>query len=67
MSAIPTDRERTLAELREFVVALDKRIPHVERVGEQAIAQAAATLRAEAVNRIAEIETGFAPSDTKES
>jgi hypothetical protein len=68
MSATPLgDRERTLRELYELVAALDRRVPHVERVGEVAIARAAATLRSEAVGRIAEIEAGASPSDTEES
>jgi len=61
------DHTQTLRELYELVVALDRRVPHVERVGELAIASAAAALRAEALNRIAEIEAGSAPSDTEES
>jgi hypothetical protein len=61
------DRTQTLRELYELVVALDRRVPHVERAGELAIASAAATLRAEAIDRIAEIEAGSVPSDTEES
>jgi hypothetical protein len=59
MSAPPEpgpDRSRTLHDLRELIAALDRRVPHVERAGESAIARTAAALRAEAVKRIAELE-----------
>ncbi len=45
-----------LAELRELVAALDRRVPQVQRAGEIAIALEAATLRARAVQRIEELE-----------
>jgi hypothetical protein len=43
-------------ELQELVAALDRRVPHVERVGEVAIAAAAAALRTEALKRIGALE-----------
>jgi len=43
-------------QLRELVVALDQRVPHVERSGEAAIARDAAALREKALRRIAELE-----------
>jgi hypothetical protein len=49
-------REKTIRELRELIVALDRRVPRVERVGEIAIARAAAGLRSEALRRIEELE-----------
>jgi len=49
-------RLRIVRELHELIAALDRRVPHVERVGEVAIAQAASVLRDEAVKRIDEIE-----------
>jgi len=64
-AASPVDRAQTLRELRELVAALDRRVPQVERVGETAIARAAAALRVEALKRIAElgaenpVETSF--------
>jgi hypothetical protein len=64
-AASPIDREQTLRELQELVAALDRRVPQVERVGEIAIARAAAALREEALRRIAElgeenpVETSF--------
>jgi hypothetical protein len=42
-------------ELEELITALDRRVPHVERVGEEEIAQDAARLRAKAVRRLAEL------------
>ena len=49
-------RARIVRELEELIAALDRRVPHVERVGEVAIAAAAAALRTEAVKRIGELE-----------
>ena len=51
-----TTRTRTIRELHELIAALDRRVPQVERVGEVAIARAAAALRAEALRRIEELE-----------
>jgi hypothetical protein len=45
-----------LEDLRELVVALDRRVPNLDRKGERDIARDAAALRAEAMNRIREIE-----------
>jgi type VI protein secretion system component VasF len=47
---------RIVRELHELIAALDRRVPHVERVGETAIARAAAALRDEALKRIATLE-----------
>ena len=41
--------------LKELITALDRRVPHVERAGEAAIAHEAAALRAKAVCRLAEL------------
>jgi hypothetical protein len=41
--------------LEELIVALDRRVPRVERAGEAAIARDAAALRAKAFERLAEI------------
>jgi hypothetical protein len=49
-------RARIVRELHELIAALDRRVPQVRRVGEVAIASAAAALKAEAVKRIATIE-----------
>jgi len=45
-----------LEDLRELVAALDRRVPQLDRLGERDIARDAAALRAEAMNRIREIE-----------
>jgi len=47
---------QTVRELRELIAALDRRVPQVERVGEVAIARAAAVLKSEALKRIEELE-----------
>lgn len=55
MISVATDRVRIVRELRELIVALDRRVPQVHRMGELAIAHAAATLRSEALRRIEEL------------
>src|SRR5688500_13502122 len=45
-----------LDDLRELVAALDRRVPHLDRKGARDIARDAAARRAEAMNRIREIE-----------
>lgn len=50
------NRVRIIRELRELIVALDRRVPQVERVGEVEIARAAIGLRIEALRRIEELE-----------
>jgi hypothetical protein len=49
-------RSWLVRELRELVAALDRRVPQVQRAGEVAIAQDAASLRAQAMKRLAELE-----------
>jgi hypothetical protein len=56
-----TDPELTRA-LLELITALDRRVPHVERVGEASIAQDAAALRDKARRRLAELEEEGAPT-----
>ena len=51
-----TNRNRLVRELRELIAALDRRVPHIEREGEMQIALDAATLRARAVARLADLE-----------
>ena len=41
--------------LQELIEALDRRVAHIERAGEDVIARDAAALRAKAVNRLAEL------------
>jgi len=50
------ERARSLRRLRQLIAALDRRVPHIERAGEIAIAHDAAMLRKEAVARIAQLE-----------
>ena len=50
-----SDRERVVTALRELVKALDRRVPHVERLGEAGIARDAAALRQEAAKRLEEL------------
>ncbi len=50
------DDARTLKLLREFIAAIDRRLPQIARAGEAAIADDAAQLKARAAARIAEIE-----------
>jgi hypothetical protein len=43
-------------ELQELIVALDRRVPQVQRAGEASIARDAAMLKARALKRIEELE-----------
>ena len=52
--------------LRELVAALDRRVGHVERLGETRIALDAGALRTEAVNRIRELTSGRPDRDARE-
>jgi len=54
--SVSASERAVLEDLRELVAALDRRVPHLDRKGERDIARDAAALRAEAVNRIREIE-----------
>jgi hypothetical protein len=58
---------QTVRELLELIAALDRRVPHVERVGEISIAQAASGLKLEALKRIEELEREPSPSLFPES
>ena len=55
--------DKRIQHLRELISALDRRFPHLERAGEEAIARDAAALRAAAVNRIREIEIELGKSE----
>ncbi len=46
-----------IEDLRELVLALDRRVPRLERAGETTIARDALCLRDEAVARLATLET----------
>ena len=58
---------QTVRELLELIAALDRRVPHVERVGEISIARAASALKLEALKRIEELEREPSPSLSPES
>lgn len=51
----PESSTRVVAALRELIVALDRRMPHVERSGEIQIGKDAALLRSTALRRIEEL------------
>lgn len=61
------DRDLVVHALRELVDALDRRVAHVERLGEAGIAREAAGLRKEAVNRIRELTAAPSERDTREA
>jgi hypothetical protein len=61
------DRDLVVHALRELVDALDRRVAHVERLGEARIAREAAALRNEAVNRIQELTAAPSDCDTREA
>jgi hypothetical protein len=60
------DSDLVIRALRELVEALDRRVVHVERLGEARIAREAAALRKEAVNRIQELAAA-SDRDTRET
>jgi hypothetical protein len=63
----PSGRDHVLAALRELIGALDRRVPHVERVGELRIAREAATLKKEAMRRIELLRTAAPDRQMRES
>ena len=54
--------ERLIAQLRELVDALDRRVPHLEREGEMRIADEAAALRQKALDRMEQLQKCLAGS-----
>jgi hypothetical protein len=61
------DKNLVVQALRDLVDALDRRVAHVERLGEARIAREAAGLRKEALNRIEELTAASADRDTRET
>jgi len=55
-SGAEEERARALRHLHELIAALDRRVPHIAGTGEIAIAHDAATLRTQALDRIAQLE-----------
>lgn len=49
------DRASARRHLRELIAALDRRVPHVERLGEVEIARAATALKKKAEQRLAKL------------
>jgi len=64
VKSLELKRVTTIRELRELIVALDRRLPRVERVGEIDIARAASGLKIEALRRIEELEREMAAAAT---
>ena len=60
-----SDRRRKLRHLHELIAALDRRVPHVERIGEIEIAREGRALREKALQRIAELEASLETSHTQ--
>ena len=60
-------RTRKLRHLHELIAALDRRVPHVERIGEIEIAREGRALREKALRRIAELEASLETSTPSES
>ena len=58
---------QTVRELLELIAALDRRVPHVERLGEISIARAASALKLEALKRIEDLEREPSPSSSPET
>jgi hypothetical protein len=52
---LPDAAAVALEQLQALIAALDRRVPQIERVGEFAIAEEAATLRQKALERIAQL------------
>jgi hypothetical protein len=50
-----------IEDLRELIAALDGRVPRLERAGEVVIVRDAATLRADALARIVQLEKSDGP------
>jgi chorismate mutase len=55
-ASVDPDRKRAIRHLRQLIDALNRRVPHIERVGEAKIAHDAAALMGEALKRLKELE-----------
>jgi hypothetical protein len=62
-----SNRDLVVHALRELVDALDRRVAHVERLGETRIAREAAGLRKEALHRIQELTAASPDRDAREA
>jgi hypothetical protein len=59
-----SDRMRERRHLRELIAALDRRVPHGERIRDIEIAREGRALREKALQRIAELEAALATNQT---
>ena len=50
------ERQRAIRHLRQLIDALNRRVPHIERAGEAAIARDAADLMKQALKRLKALE-----------
>jgi hypothetical protein len=50
------ERQRAIRHLRQLIDALNRRVPHIERAGEAAIARDAAELMKQALKRLKTLE-----------
>lgn len=50
------ERKRAIRHLRQLIDALNRRVPHIERVGETKIARDAAELMKQALERLKALE-----------
>jgi hypothetical protein len=50
------ERQRAIRHLRQLIDALNRRVPHIERAGEAAIARDAAELMKQALKRLKVLE-----------
>ena len=55
-TSVDVNRADAQRQLRELIAALDRRLPHCERVGEVEIVRAATALRKKAEQRLATLE-----------
>jgi hypothetical protein len=62
-----SNSDRVVLALRELLDALDRRVAHVERLGETRIAREAAGLRKEALRRIEELTAASSDRDALEA
>jgi hypothetical protein len=63
---LASGRKRIVA-LRELIEAIDRRVAHVERLGEVRIAREAAALRLQALARIEQLATAQGRDDQREA
>ena len=56
MTIMPLEVLKRIRDLSELIIALDRRVPRTGRAGEASIASAAAKLKDEAIQRIADLK-----------